>query len=100
MEALPYFYDAEEYICVHAGVPLDKEGHILPLKDITPEQLVYDRTFKEPHVLPKGEKCVFFGHTTSMSLGYGVQITRFLREGARGTGSPTTIKFISIRARR
>ena len=84
MEALPYYYEAEEYICVHAGVPLDGEGRILPLKDASPEQLVYDRVFKEPNVLPKERKCVFFGHTTSMSLGYGAQITCFLREGARG----------------
>ena len=84
MEALPYFYETEEYLCVHAGVPLDRAGHILPLKDASPEQLVYDRIFKEPQTLPKDGKCVFFGHTTSMSLGYGAQITRFLREGARG----------------
>ena len=84
MEALPYYYEAEEYICVHAGVPLDKEGHILPLKGAYPEQLVYDRVFKEPNVLPKEGQCVFFGHTTSMSLGYGCQITRFLRDGATG----------------
>ena len=84
IEALPYLYEAEDFICVHAGVPLDKEGDILPLKDASPEQLVYDRVFKEPNVLPKERKCVFFGHTTSMSLGYGAQITCFLREGARG----------------
>ncbi len=84
MEALPYFYEAEDYICVHAGLPLDGEGCMLPLKDASPEQLVYDRVFKDPDVLPRGGKCVFFGHTTSMSLGGGTQITRFLREGKRG----------------
>ena len=57
---------------------------MLPLKDASPEQLVYDRVFKDPDVLPRGGKCVFFGHTTSMSLGGGTQITRFLREGKRG----------------
>ena len=84
IEALPYFYEAEDFICVHAGVPLDKEGHILPLRDASPERLVYDRIFKEAQTLPKDGKCVFFGHTTSMSLGYGCQITRFLRDGATG----------------
>ncbi len=84
LEALPYFYETEDYICVHAGVPLDRAGHILPLDDASPEQLVYDRAFKEANVLPKEEKCVFFGHTTSMSLGHGAQITRYLREGKRG----------------
>ena len=84
IEALPYYYETAAYICVHAGVPLDREGRILPLKDASPEQLVYDRIFKEPNIFPKEGKCVFFGHTTSMSLGYGTQITRFLREGAHG----------------
>ena len=84
LEALPYFYEAEDYICVHAGVPLDREGRILPLDDASPEQLVYDRIFKEPQTVPKEGKCVFFGHTASMSLGVGAQITRYLREGKRG----------------
>ena len=84
MEALPYFYEAEDFICVHAGVPLDGEGRILPLKEASPEQLVYDRTFKDANVLPKDGKCVFFGHTTSMSLGAGTKLTRFLRDGKRG----------------
>ncbi len=84
MEALCYFHETASYICAHAGVPLDRDGHILPLKEATPEQLVYDRAFKEPDVLPKAGKCVFFGHTTSMSLGHGAQITRFLRDGKRG----------------
>ncbi len=84
IEALPYFYEAADYICVHAGVPLDREGRILPLRDAIPEQLVYDRTFREPSVLPKGGKCVFFGHTTTMSLGGGPAIARYLREGAKG----------------
>ena len=84
MDAIPYFYETDDYICVHAGAPLDREGHILPLKEASPEQLVYDRIFKEPQTVPKAGKCVFFGHTTSMSLGYGAQITRYPREGARG----------------
>ena len=84
MEALPYYYEAEEYICVHAGVPLDREGHLLLLKAVSPEEFVYDRKFKSESVLPKDGRCVFFGHTTSMSLGHGARITRFLRDGKRG----------------
>ncbi len=83
-EALPYFYETEEFICVHAGVPLDSEGHILPLKGASPEQLVYDRNFKEPDILPKSEKCVFFGHTPTINLGFEPKIKSYLREGKRG----------------
>ena len=84
MEALPYYYEAEEYICAHAGVPLDKEGHILPLRDASPEQLVYDRIFKDPNVFPRGGKCVFFGHTPTLFLGRAPEIMRYPREGAKG----------------
>ena len=63
LEQLPYYVEAADYLCVHAGVPLDADGNVPPLRDVNVEQLVYDRTFKEPYVLPKGEKCVFFGHT-------------------------------------
>lgn len=84
MEALPYFYETEEYICVHAGVPLDERGNILPLKQASPERLVYDRMFKEPDILPSSNKCVFFGHTPTINLGFEPKIKCYLREGARG----------------
>lgn len=84
MEALPYFYETEAYICAHAGVPLDQEGRILPLKQATFEQLVYDRNFKEPYVLPRGGKCVFYGHTPTINLGFEPKIKCYLREGAKG----------------
>lgn len=83
-EMLPYFYETENYICVHAGVPRDKDGSILSLNNATPEQLVYDRVFKEPNVLPKGGKCVFFGHTPTINLGFEPKIKCYLREGAKG----------------
>ena len=84
IEALPYFYETEDYICVHAGVPLGREGHILSLKDASPEQLVYDRDFKEPDILPKSEKCVFFGHTPVTALSLPPRIRCYLREGKQG----------------
>ena len=62
-EQLPCYIEEDEYICVHAGIPLDSEGKLVSLQDVSIEQLVYDRNFKEPNVLPKGNKCVFFGHT-------------------------------------
>ncbi len=84
MESLPYFYETESYICAHAGVPLDGEGRILPLQRATPEQLVYDRNFKEPDVLPRGGKCVFFGHTPTVNMGFAPRIRCYLRAGAMG----------------
>lgn len=63
LEALPYFIEEKEFICVHAGIPLDSNGKFFPLEKTEKERLVYDRNFKEPSVLPTDEKCVFFGHT-------------------------------------
>ena len=83
-ESLPYYIEEKDFICVHAGVPLDKERRMLPLHKATPEQLVYDRTFKEPTILPKDGKCVFFGHTPTINLGWDSKIKNYLREGARG----------------
>ena len=84
-EALPFYIEEEEFICVHAGVPLDKEGHILPLERAIPEQLVYDRTFKDSSVEVTGGKCVFFGHTSSTYLTGGeAKILAYKRRGAKG----------------
>ena len=60
---LPYYIEEEDFVCVHAGVPMDEEGRVLPLKEASPEELLYDRRFKNPNILPKESKCVFFGHT-------------------------------------
>ena len=67
-EALPYYLEREEFICVHAGLPLDSQGKFLPWDQVSAEQLVHDRTFKEPNVLPNEKKCVFFGHTPTSGV--------------------------------
>lgn len=69
LESLPYYIEAQDYICVHAGVPLDENLHVLPLSLALPEQLVNDRHFKEPFVLPRDSKCVLFGHTPTCYMG-------------------------------
>ena len=84
-ESLPYYIEEEDFICVHAGVPLDAGHHILPLGQATPEQLVYDRNFKEPDVVVEGGKCVFYGHTPASSVvSGGDRILTYLRAGAVG----------------
>lgn len=62
-ENLPYFIEEKDFLCVHAGAPLDCNGRLFPLETAQKEQLVYDRNFKEPSLLPVDGKCVFFGHT-------------------------------------
>ena len=85
LEALPVYLVEKDFLCVHAGVPLDRDGRMLPLEKASIEQLVYDRVFKEPAVEVKGGKCVFFGHTpTSYLTGGESRILAYKRAGAAG----------------
>ena len=84
-ESLEYYIEERDFICVHAGVPFDRERCILPLDKAFPEQLVYDRIFKDQNVEVVGDKCVFFGHTPT---GYFTQgdskILTYARPERRG----------------
>ena len=61
-DLLPFYVETDAFIGVHAGVPF-QDGLLLPPKEARPEQLVYDRVFKESNVLPRGERCILYGHT-------------------------------------
>lgn len=86
LEALPYYIETDDFICVHAGVPLGIDGKMLPLSSALPEQFVYDRTFKDPSVKPSAEnKCIFFGHTPTIALtGGSAQILTYLKPNKQG----------------
>jgi serine/threonine protein phosphatase 1 len=79
LSGLPYYIEEQDFICVHAGVPMDAAGRILSLDEASPEELVYDRRFKEPHVLPKDSKCVFFGHTPTPYINGKPQIIAYTK---------------------
>lgn len=68
VESLPFYIEGKDFLCVHAGIPLDENGRIIPSEKATREQLVYDRNFKDPHIEVKDSKCVFFGHTPTSYL--------------------------------
>lgn len=76
---LPYYVEEKEFVCVHAGIPLDNRGRLCPLTEVLREEFVYDRRFKEPNVLPKESKCVFFGHTPTTYLGFAPKILTYPR---------------------
>lgn len=63
LEALPSYIEEDEFICVHAGVPIVESGLLLPLDKVSTEELVHDRKFKDPGTFHRSPKCVFFGHT-------------------------------------
>ena len=62
-DALPAYLEEDDFICVHAGIPLDSENRLLLSDKIDAELLVHDRRFGEPRVIHRSPKCVFFGHT-------------------------------------
>lgn len=77
LEALPYYIEEKEYICVHAGVPLDSNNRPIALDQASKEQLVYDRLFKEPSIVPLTEKCIFFGHTPTSYISNESKIIKY-----------------------
>ena len=81
LSELPYYIEESDFVCVHAGVPLDSHGRLVPLDEVSPEELVYDRRFKQPEVLPKDSKCVFFGHTPTTYIQSNPVILAYPKRG-------------------
>lgn len=79
---LPYYMEEKDFVCVHAGVPMDDGGRLLPLDEVSPEEFVHDRRFKDPTVLPKDSKCVLFGHTPTTYITPQPQILTYLKDGS------------------
>ncbi len=77
LENLPYYIEENEFICVHAGVPLDANNRLNSLENTPIEKFVYDRQFKEPDVMPLTDKCVFFGHTPTSYISNEVKIIKY-----------------------
>ena len=82
LEALPYFTKTERFIGVHAGLPV-RGGRLMPPEEAIPEQIVYDRRFKDPDILPEGGRCVLYGHTPVRYLTGRDEILFYSRAGAR-----------------
>ena len=82
IEALPYYIETDDFICVHAGMTLTDKGRV-PLLDTVPtDELIHDRTFKNTDVIPKDSKCVFFGHTATSAVCGEDRILAYKRRGS------------------
>lgn len=81
LESLPAYIEEKDFICVHAGVPMDACANLLPLSAASIEQLVQDRRFKEPDVIHNSPKCVFFGHTQTDAVCGENKILTYPRTG-------------------
>ena len=86
LDFLPYYIEKEDWIGVHAGLPVLADGTLLAPQEATCEQLVYDRRFKDPDVLPKGGKCVVFGHTITHNVSGGDEAIFYPRPQAQRAG--------------
>ena len=80
-DLLPFYVETDKFIGVHAGLPF-RDGLFLPPEDARPEQLVYDRVFKEPDILPQGKMCILYGHTPVRYLTGQDEILLYPRDGA------------------
>ena len=82
IENLPYYIETDRFICVHAGLTLTAEGKLPPLSEARAEDMLYNRRFKNPDVLPKDCKCVFYGHTSTTGVNEDGGILTYIREGS------------------
>lgn len=85
LEGCPTYIETDDFICVHAGTPLDDDGYVLPLDKATTNELIYNRDFPSPDLLPLGEKCIFFGHTPASYFSGEHAILTYLKKGRAGT---------------
>ena len=82
---LPYYLETDDFICVHAAAPLDGDMRVLPLDLAEVQELIYDRRFKNPDVLPRHSKCVMFGHTPTYYLDGKAEILLYPKQGREGS---------------
>lgn len=84
MYDLKSFVNTDEYLGVHAGVPLEPDGRIKPIECASIEQLVYDRNFKNIDTFVNDKRTVLYGHTPTSYLNGEGGIMRYPRESGIG----------------
>lgn len=85
-ESLPAYIEERDFICVHAGIPINAAGQLLPCREASVEQLVYDRRFKDPERVHNSPKCVFFGHTQTDCICGKPKILAYRRDRSAPAG--------------
>ncbi len=92
LEEIPNYFDEPDFIGVHAGILLDEDGRAIHPKELPIEEIIYNRSFKSPNVLPANSRCVFFGHTSSMAVFPDASIIVYKRDGSEGADIRDYIK--------
>lgn len=92
IRSLDRFIQDDDFICVHAGVPMVGD-QMQALETVEIERLLYDRKFKDKDFLPNLPKCVFFGHTPTYYVHSSGKILAYKRkESAKKSIKDCTIK--------
>ena len=76
---LPFYFETNDVIFVHAGVLLDCNNNIVDLDKTPNEYFVYDREFKNDYVIYNSNKCVIFGHTPTCYTNNNFNIIKYKR---------------------
>lgn len=84
LDELPSYIISENFIGVHAGVPLETNGTIKPLDEASTEQLVYDRNFKDPNTIVNDSRTVLYGHTPTSYLNGTGEIIAYPKKSGDG----------------
>ncbi len=86
IDNLPAYVEEENFICVHAGIPIDASGNLMPTEEADVEELVHDRRFKDPYLIHQSPKCVFFGHTETSCISGENKILGYRRKNSTPLG--------------
>ena len=84
LESLPSYIEKEQFICVHAGVPINQDGTLVPLESAFIGALLNDRRFKDKDCFHISPKCVFFGHTTTDCVCGEAKVLAYPRKSFNG----------------
>ena len=60
---MPFYFEQEDFIGVHASVQMGDSGVIMPFHETPYEEFVYSRMLNGKDVLPKSSKCIICGRT-------------------------------------
>ncbi len=80
IDELPYYIETDDFICVHAGIPIEKDKRLADVSKVEEEILINDRYFKNSEAKHISPKCVFFGHTQTDCICGEPKILAYLRE--------------------
>ncbi len=95
LEMLPEYIQKEDFICVHAGLPIDEDGKLIPPQSVFSGALLNDRRFKDKDYVHTSPECVFFGHTTTDCVCGEEKILAYKRNGC-GDGNLSIRDFYKI----